>query len=234
MKYARQVDGRGQYGHVKLTVHPGALGSGIVFDNAVIGGTIPARFIDAIESGIRDRLAGGILAGYAIDDVRVVVYDGSYHDLDSSPAAFRTAAAMALEHALKRARPVLLQPMMRVEVNAPREYLAAIVGDLTARSARVYDSEDRNGTVVFTARVPLAELFGYASALRQQTFGRGAHTMRFDGYEPFDPPEGDGGDRDSLVGAPLNRPPTRNASSIALPEPIDDDDLDSDNPIARG
>jgi len=233
MKYARRVDGRSHYGHVKLTVHPGAPGSGIVFENAILHGAIPQSFIDPIEEGIRERLSRGIAAGYPIDDVRVVIGDGSYHDVDSSDVAFRTAAALALEQALKRARPVLLQPMMRVEVNAPREHLAAIVGDLTGRSARIQSGEEREGIVVVTARAPLAELFGYATALRAGTFGRGAYTMRFDGYEPFEPPDEAGGDRDSLVRAPLGHPPTRNVSSIALPEPTHDDDLGSDNPIAR-
>jgi len=233
MKYARRVDGRSHYGHVKLTVHPGAPGSGIVFENAILPGTIPQSFIDPIEEGVRERLSRGIAAGYPIDDVRVVIGHGSYHDVDSSDFAFRTAAALALEQALKRARPVLLQPMMRVEVNAPREHLAAIVGDLTGRSARIDSGEEREGTVVVTARAPFAELFGYATALRARTFGRGAYTMRFDGYGPFEPPDEAGGDRDSLVGAPLGHPPTRNVSSIALPEPTDDDDLGSDNPIAR-
>jgi elongation factor G len=228
MKYARRVDGRSQYGHVKLTVHPGAPGSGIVFENAILHGAIPQPFIGPIEEGIRERLSRGIAAGYPIDDVRVVIGDGSYHDLDSSDFAFRTAAALALEQALKRARPVLLQPMMRVEVNAPREHLAAIVGDLTVRSARIDSGEERAGTVVVTARAPLAELFGYATALRAQTFGRGAYTMRFDGYEPFEPPDEAGGDRDSLVRAPLGHPPTRNVSSIALPEPHEPIDSDPD------
>ena len=124
-----------EYAHVKLEVYPGARGSGIVFENAMLRGTIPEQFIDPIEEGIRERLARGILSGHAIDDVRVVMTDGSYHDVDSSKAAFRTAAAKALGQALKRARPVLLQPMMEVEVNAPREYLAAIIAGLTARSA---------------------------------------------------------------------------------------------------
>jgi elongation factor G len=228
MKYARRVDGRSQYGHVKLTVHPGAPGSGIVFENAILHGAIPQPFIGPIEEGIRERLSRGIAAGYPIDDVRVVIGDGSYHDLDSSDFAFRTAAALALEQALKRARPVLLQPMMRVEVNAPREHLAAIVGDLTVRSARIDSGEEREGTVVVTARAPLAELFGYATALRAQTFGRGVYTMRFDGYEPFEPPDEAGGDRDSLVRAPLDHPPTRNVSSIALPEPHEPIDSDPD------
>src|SRR4029079_10008415 len=212
MKYARRVDGRGQYGHVKLTVHPGAPGSGIVFENAILHGTIPQAFINPIEDAIRERLSRGIAAGHPIDDVRVVIYDGSYHDVDSSEHAFRIAAALALEQAPKRAfviaaplsleqartgaRPVLLQPMMRVEVNAPREHLAAIVGDLTGRSARIDSGEEREGSVVVTARAPFAELFGYATALRAQTFGRGAYTMRFDGYEPFEPPDEAGGDRD--------------------------------------
>jgi len=228
MKYARRVDGRSHYGHVKLTVHPGAPGSGIVFENAILHGAIPQPFIGPIEEGIRERLSRGIVAGYPIDDVRVVIGDGSYHDLDSSDFAFRTAAALALEQALKRARPVLLQPMMRVEVNAPREHLAAIVGDLTVRSARIDSGEEREGTVVVTACAPLAELFGYATALRAQTFGRGAYTMRFDGYEPFEPPDEAGGDRDSLVRAPLGHPPTRNVSSIALPEPHEPIDNDPD------
>jgi elongation factor G len=233
MKYVVAADGRHHYGHVKLDVHPGERGSGIVFENSVIGGAIPQRFIDSIEQGIRAGLERGVLAGYPCDDIRVVVCDGSYHDVDSSDAAFRTAAGLALEQALKRARPTLLQPMMRVEVNAPREYLPAIIADLTGRSARICGGQERDGAVVLTARAPLAELFGYATALRAQTRGRGAHTLRFDGYEPCDRLDGLGGDRDALVGAPLNRPPTRNASSIALPEPDpepngdDPDDLDS-------
>ena len=227
-KYVARVDGRIQYAHVKLEVYPGARGSGIVVENAMLRGTIPEQFNDSIEEGIRERLTRGILSGHAIDDVRVVITDGSYHDVDSSKAAFRTAAAKALEQALKRARPVLLQPMMDVEVNAPREYLAAIIAGLTVRSARLYGDGERNGAVVIAARAPLAELFGYASSLREQTRGRGTHTMRFDGYEPSDPPDDARGDRDSLVGAPLNRPPAPKASSIALPEPVDTEDGDEE------
>lgn len=223
MKYTAAAGGARQYGHVKLRVEPGERGSGYLFDNALVGGAIPAQFIDPIDSGIKDALAHGVLAGYPVDDVRVVLYDGSYHDLDSSDAAFRRAAAMAFHQAMRRAAPTLLEPLMRLEINVPREFLPAVVGDLTGRRARIEQGEDRAGTMVFTARAPLAELFGYASAVRELSRGRGAHTMHFDGYEPVDPPDDSGGDRDSLVRAPLAPPPTRNVSSIALPEPPGDD-----------
>jgi len=223
MKYARQAGGRGEYGHVKLRIHPGLPGSGFVFENDVTMGAIPAPFIEPIEDGIREALGRGVLAGHPIDDVRVVLYDGSYHDVDSSPSAFRTAAEMAFQDGMRRSRPALLQPMVRLEVRTPREHLAEVMADLTGRGARVYGGDESGGSVRVTARAAVADTVGYGASLRRLTNGRASYTMRFDGYDPFEPTDDPGGDRSSGVRSPLRPASPPRASNIALPEPPDDD-----------
>ncbi len=184
MKYAKQTGGRGQYGHVKIHVFPGEPGTGYVFESAIFGGAIPKEYIKPVEDGIREALTRGVLAGYPIDDVKVELYDGSYHEVDSSEMAFKIAGSMAFQDAAKKARPVLLEPIMRVEVVVPKEYLGDVMGDLASRRGRIQSQDDRGGTQIVNARVPLSEMFGYATDLRSRTQGRATYSMHFDAYEP--------------------------------------------------
>jgi elongation factor G len=183
MKYAKQTGGRGQYGHCKIHLFPGEPGSGYVFENEIVGGVIPKEFIKPIDEGIKEALTRGVLAGYPIDDVRVVLYDGSYHDVDSSEMAFKIAGSMAFQDAAKKAKPVLLEPVMRVEVVVPKEYLGDVMGNLSSRRGQIQAQEDRGGTQIISARVPLSEMFGYATDLRSRTQGRATYSMHFDRYE---------------------------------------------------
>ncbi|MGH9240606.1 MAG: elongation factor G [Vicinamibacterales bacterium] len=183
MKYAKQTGGRGQYGHAKIHLFPGEPGTGFVFENEIVGGAIPKEFIKPIEEGIREALTRGVLAGYPIDDVRIELYDGSYHDVDSSEMAFKIAGSMAFQDAAKKAKPVLLEPIMRVEVVVPKDYLGDVMGDLASRRGRIQSQEDRGGTQIINARVPLSEMFGYATDLRSRTQGRATYSMHFDRYE---------------------------------------------------
>jgi elongation factor G len=183
MKYAKQTGGRGQYGHAKIHLFPGEPGTGYVFENKVTQGSIPKEFIKPIDQGIEEALTRGILAGYPIDDVRIVLYDGSYHDVDSSEMAFKIAGSMAFQNAAKKAKPVLLEPIMRVEVVVPKDYIGEVMGDLASRRGRIQSQEDRGGTQIVNARVPLSEMFGYATDLRSSTQGRATYSMHFDRYD---------------------------------------------------
>ena len=183
MKYAKQTGGRGQYGHVKIHLFPGEPGTGYVFENEITQGAIPKEFIKPIDEGIKEALTRGVLAGYPIDDVRIVLYDGSYHDVDSSEMAFKIAGSMAFQDAAKKAKPVLLEPVMRVEVVVPKDYMGDVMGDLASRRGRIQSQEDRGGTQIINARVPLSEMFGYATDLRSRTQGRATYSMHFDRYE---------------------------------------------------
>jgi elongation factor G len=183
MKYAKQTGGRGQYGHAKIHLFPGEPGTGYIFENEVTQGSIPKEFIKPIDEGIKEALTRGVLAGYPIDDVRIVLYDGSYHDVDSSEMAFKIAGSMAFQDAAKKAKPVLLEPVMRVEVVVPKEYMGDVMGDLSSRRGRIQSQEDRGGTQIVNARVPLSEMFGYATDLRSRTQGRATYSMHFDRYE---------------------------------------------------
>jgi elongation factor G len=183
MKYAKQTGGRGQYGHAKIHLYPGEPGSGYVFENDITGGSIPKEFIKPIDEGIKEALTRGVLAGYPVDDVRIVLYDGSYHDVDSSEMAFKIAGSMAFQDAAKKAKPVLLEPIMRVEVVVPKEHLGSVMGDLSSRRGQIQSQEDRGGTQIINARVPLSEMFGYATDLRSSTQGRATYSMHFDRYE---------------------------------------------------
>jgi elongation factor G len=183
MKYAKQTGGRGQYGHAKIHLFPGEPGTGYIFENEVTQGSIPKEFIKPIDEGIKEALTRGILAGYPIDDVRIVLYDGSYHDVDSSEMAFKIAGSMAFQDAAKKAKPVLLEPIMRVEVVVPKEHMGDVMGDLSSRRGRIQSQEDRGGTQIINARVPLSEMFGYATDLRSRTQGRATYSMHFDRYE---------------------------------------------------
>ena len=184
MKYAKQTGGRGQYGHVKIHLYPVEPGTGYIFENEVVGGAIPKEFIKPVDEGIKEALTRGILAGYPIDDVRIELYDGSYHDVDSSEMAFKIAGSMAFQDAAKRARPVLLEPMMRVEVVVPKEYMGDVMGNLSSRRGQIQSQKDRGGSQIIEARVPLSEMFGYATDLRSRTQGRATYSMHFDRYEP--------------------------------------------------
>ena len=183
MKYAKQTGGRGQYGHAKIHLYPGEPGTGYIFENEVTRGSIPKEFIKPIDEGIKEALTRGVLAGYPIDDVRIVLYDGSYHDVDSSEMAFKIAGSMAFQDAAKKAKPVLLEPVMRVEVVVPKDYMGDVMGDLASRRGRIQSQEDRGGTQIINARVPLSEMFGYATDLRSRTQGRATYSMHFDRYE---------------------------------------------------
>jgi elongation factor G len=184
MKYAKQTGGRGQYGHVKIHVYPGEPGTGYVFEDEIVGGSIPKEFIKPVMEGIKEALTRGVLAGYPIDDVRVELYDGSYHDVDSSEMAFKIAGSMAFQDAAKKAKPVLLEPVMRVEVVVPKDYMGDVMGNLSSRRGQIQSQEDRGGTQIISARVPLSEMFGYATDLRSRTQGRATYSMHFDRYEP--------------------------------------------------
>ncbi|HLS88344.1 MAG TPA: elongation factor G [Sphingobacteriaceae bacterium] len=182
-KYIRQTGGRGQYGHVIINVEPLERGQGFEFESKIVGGVIPKEFIPAVEAGIEEALGGGVLAGYPMVDVRVELVDGSFHEVDSSEIAFKIAASQALKAAASQAGPVLLEPLMRVEVVAPEQYLGDVIGDINARRGRVEGTEPVPGGQAITALVPLAEMFGYATDLRSRTQGRGTYSMQLAHYE---------------------------------------------------
>ena len=182
-KYKRQSGGSGQYGHVKIIVEPNESGAGYEFINAVTGGTIPKEFIPAVDTGIRGALQAGVLAGYPVVDVKVTLYDGSYHEVDSSEMAFKIAGSMAFKEACRLADPVLLEPIMKVTVIVPEEYMGDVIGDLNARRGEIQGFEDRSGVKQINARVPLGDMFGYATDLRSKTQGRGQYVMEPDGYK---------------------------------------------------
>ncbi|WP_078415005.1 elongation factor G [Priestia abyssalis] len=182
-KFARQSGGRGQYGHVWIEFSPNEEGKGFEFENGIVGGTVPREYIPAVQAGLEDAMGNGVLAGYPLIDVKARLFDGSYHDVDSSEMAFKIAASMALKNAAKKCNPVILEPMMKVEVVIPDEYLGDIMGDITSRRGRVEGMEARGNAQVVRAFVPLSEMFGYATALRSNTQGRGTYSMHFDHYE---------------------------------------------------
>ncbi len=178
MKYARQSGGKGQYGHVKIRVEPNESGKGYEFVNAVVGGAIPKEYIPAVDKGIQGALNTGVLAGYPVVDVKVELYDGSYHEVDSSEMAFQIAGSMAIKEALKKAKSVILEPIMRVDVVVPEDYIGNVIGDLNSRRGQIQNQETANGTVQITSAVPLSEMFGYSNDLRSKTQGRGNYVMQ--------------------------------------------------------
>jgi elongation factor G len=182
-KFARQSGGRGQYGHVWIEFSPNEEGKGFEFENGIVGGVVPREYIPAVESGLEDALQRGVLAGYPLVDIKARLFDGSYHDVDSSEMAFKIAASLALKNAASKCQPVILEPVMRVEVVIPDEYLGDIMGQITARRGRVEGMEARGNAQTVKAMVPLSEMFGYATALRSSTQGRGVFSMHFDHYE---------------------------------------------------
>jgi elongation factor G len=182
-KYIRQTGGRGQYGHVWLEVEPQEPGKGFEFVSKIVGGAVPREYIPAVEKGIREALENGVLAGYPMVDMKVTLTDGSYHDVDSSEMAFKIAASMGFKQAVRQANPVLLEPIMSLEVIVPEEYMGDVIGDLNSRRGKIQEMKVRAGAQVITAEVPLADMFGYATDLRSRTQGRGVFTMQFSHYD---------------------------------------------------
>jgi len=182
-KFVRQSGGRGQFGHVWIEFSPNEEGKGFEFENAIVGGVVPREYIPAVAAGLEDSLKNGVLAGFPLIDIKAKLFDGSYHDVDSNEMAFKVAASLALKNAVKKCNPVLLEPLMKVEVVIPEEYLGDIMGDITSRRGRVEGMEARGNAQVVRAMVPLSEMFGYATSLRSNTQGRGTFSMVFDHYE---------------------------------------------------
>ena len=181
-KYARQSGGKGQYGHVKINIEPNPDG-GYEFVNNIVGGAIPKEYHKAVDDGIQGAMQSGVLAGYSVVDVKVTLYDGSYHEVDSSEMAFKIAGSMAFKDAAKKANPVILEPIMKVVVITPEDYMGDVIGDLNSRRGEIQGFEDRSGVKQINARVPLSEMFGYATDLRSKTQGRGQYVMEPDGYK---------------------------------------------------
>ncbi|MDD2519247.1 MAG: elongation factor G, partial [Bacilli bacterium] len=181
-KYIKQSGGRGQYGHCWIKFEPNQ-DKGYEFVDQIVGGVVPREYIPVIDKGLQDALKTGVLAGYPMIDVKCTLFDGSYHDVDSSEMAFKIAASMALKEAKNRCKPVLLEPIMKVDVAVPEEYLGTVMGELTGRRGRPLGQQSRGKDLVISAMVPLAEMFGYTTSLRSNTQGRGTHTMVFDHYE---------------------------------------------------
>ncbi|MDE6784403.1 MAG: elongation factor G, partial [Ruminococcus sp.] len=182
-KYKKQSGGSGQYGHVKIRVEPNESGKGYEFKNAVVGGSIPKEYIPAVDAGIQGAMKSGILAGYEVVDVKVELYDGSYHEVDSSEMAFKIAGSIAFKEALKQADAVLMEPVMKVAVIVPDDYTGTVIGDLSSRRGQIQGQESRPGSVQVDALVPLSEMFGYTSDLRSNTQGRGQYTMEPHSYQ---------------------------------------------------
>jgi len=182
-RFVRQTGGRGQYGHVKIRMEPLGPGKGFEFVNGIVGGAVPREYVPAVEKGVREAMESGVLAGYEMNDVKITLYDGSYHEVDSSEIAFKIAASMAFKDAAHRAGPVLKEPIMKVEVVVPEEYMGEVIGNLNSRRGRIESMDSRPGTQIIRAMVPLAEMFGYATDLRSLTQGRATYTMHFSQYE---------------------------------------------------
>ncbi|MEG2641060.1 MAG: elongation factor G, partial [Eubacterium sp.] len=182
-KFARQSGGRGQYGHCLITLEPLEAGSGFVFENKTVGGSIPKEYINPIQQGIQEAMQNGVLAGYPVLDIKASVYDGSYHEVDSSEMAFKVAGSMAFKNGMRKADPVIMEPVFKLEVVIPEEYMGDVMGDINSRRGRVEGMEMRAGAQVINGMVPLSEMFGYATSLRSKTQGRGVYTMQFSHYE---------------------------------------------------
>jgi elongation factor G len=183
-RYIKQTGGHGQYGHVVLSLEPGEPGSGMIFEDKIVGGSIPREYIPGVEKGVKEAAEAGVLAGYPVVDIKVTLRDGSFHEVDSNEMAFKMAATFAFREGVQKGGPVLLEPVMKVEVIAPEEYLGDVMGNLAGRRATISGIEPRTGNVqAVHAMVPLAEMFGYATELRSSTQGRGVFTMEFDHYQ---------------------------------------------------
>jgi len=182
-KYAKQSGGRGAFGHVYLEIKPGVAGTGFVFHNEIKGGTVPKEYIPAVEKGCKESMSNGVLAGYPMEDIDITLYDGSYHDVDSNEMAFKLAASMGFKEGCRKARPSILEPLMKVEVEVPEDYMGDVIGDLNRRRGQINNMSDRSGNKIVDAFVPLAEMFGYSTDLRSATQGRATYSMEFDHYE---------------------------------------------------
>jgi elongation factor G len=183
-KFVRQSGGRGQYGHVYINLLKYEAGHGYEFTNKIVGGVVPKEYITPVDKGIQEALVSGVIAGYPVVDVGVELVDGSYHEVDSSESAFKIAGSMAVKEALRRSNPVLLEPMMSVEVETPEDYMGDVMGNLSSRRGQIQGMDDRGNAKIINALVPLSEMFGYATDLRSSTQGRASYTMQFNSYEP--------------------------------------------------
>jgi len=181
-RFVRQTGGHGQYGHVWLELEPVERGSGFQFVDRVKGGVLPKQYVPAVEAGIKEAMETGVLAGYPLVDIKATLYDGSYHEVDSSEIAFKTAGSMALKEGANKAKPILLEPVMKLDIVTPEEFMGDVTGDLNGKRARIEKMEDRVNMKVINAKVPLSEMFGYATQIRSMTQGRGSFTMEFDHY----------------------------------------------------
>ena len=186
-RFVRQTGGKGQFGDVWIEVSPAERGAGFTFEDKIVGGSIPREYIPAVESGVKEALEGGAFAGYPIVDIKVILYDGSYHEVDSSEMAFKIAGSMALKEAVRKAGPVVLEPIMRVEVTTPDNFMGDVIGDISSRRGQLDAMTERAGAQIINAFVPLATMFGYATDLRSMTQGRASYSMEFDHYEPLPP-----------------------------------------------
>jgi elongation factor G len=186
-KFVRQSGGRGQYGHVWLELSPQEPGQGYEFENAIVGGSIPREYINPVDQGIREAMTNGVLAGYPVVDLKAKLYDGSFHDVDSSEMAFKIAGSMALQEGVRKGDPALLEPIMKVEVTTPEEFMGDVIGDLNSKRGRIQEMTDRGQAKVVQAFVPLAEMFGYTTTLRSMTQGRASNSMEFDHYAEVPP-----------------------------------------------
>jgi elongation factor G len=182
-RFIRQSGGHGQYGHVWLELEPLGLGQGFVFENRIVGGSIPREYIPAVEKGVREALTNGVLAGYPVVDIKVALVDGSYHTVDSSEIAFKLSAQLAMKHGLSEAKSILLEPIMEIEIVTPKDFLGEVLGDINSRRGRIQQLEDQSQGEVIRALTPLAEMFGYATTLRSLTQGRASHSMEFKYFE---------------------------------------------------
>jgi elongation factor G len=183
-RFVRQTGGKGQYGHAVLQLEPLERGAGYEFESKIVGGAVPREFWKAVEEGARDALAGGVIAGYPVIDVKATLVDGSYHEVDSSEMAFKIAGSIAFKEACQKASPVILEPIMAVEVVVPEDFMGDVIGNLSGRRGKIQGMEPRGGAQVINAEVPLKEMFGYATELRSMTQGRATYTMQFAHYEP--------------------------------------------------
>jgi elongation factor G len=186
-KYAKQSGGRGQYGHVVMEIEPQERGKGFTFENDIVGGVIPKEFIPAIEKGVREAMARGVVAGFPLVDMLARLTDGSYHEVDSSAQAFEVAASLCFQEGVKRAGPVILEPLMKIEVVVPEQYMGDVIGDLNSRRGRILGMSQRGNAQVIDAEIPLAGMFGYVTDLRSMTQGRGTSSMQFSHYAPVSP-----------------------------------------------
>ncbi|MDZ7766798.1 MAG: hypothetical protein U5K00_20675 [Melioribacteraceae bacterium] len=181
-KFVKQSGGRGKYGHVKIELGPNEPGKGYEFENAIVGGNVPKEYIPSVSNGIQEAMRNGVIAGYPVVDVKVKLYDGSYHDVDSDEMSFKVAGSMAFRDGARKASPILLEPMMKVEVITPEEYLGDVMGDLNGRRGKIEGFSSRKDAQVIRGLVPLAEMFGYATTVRSMTQGRAIYTMQFSHY----------------------------------------------------